>query len=273
MVESTVRPRWRPSNVRMTHRRNAAVVPRRGMVALPALASGVGLALSLPPWGWWILAFPAAGLLWWRLGGLRPRTRLWAGYLAGLGCYVPGLMWARSFTVPGAIVLIAVEAGFTAVACLAVPAGAGRGPGAGLPGGPDPGRGGPDGLALRGAAHRRRVPRTGRRAGPRRRPPGRSPGPHRHGLPRGGGGGSPRRGGGPCPARRGPGPGVRHPGARRAEPGRGWRRRTWAGVTRRPGRSPASDRWPWSGWWPAWWWSGCRWVPTMPPTGARRWAR
>jgi apolipoprotein N-acyltransferase len=123
IVESTVRPRWRPSNVRMTHRRHAAVVPRRGMVVLPALASGVGLALSLPPWGWWILAFPAAGLLWWRLGGLRPRTRLWAGYLAGLGCYVPGLMWARSFTVPGAIVLIAVEAGFTALACLAVPAG------------------------------------------------------------------------------------------------------------------------------------------------------
>jgi apolipoprotein N-acyltransferase len=122
-VESTVRPRWRPSNVRMTHRRNPTVVPRRGMVALPALASGVGLALSLPPWGWWILAFPSAGLLWWRLGGLRPRTRLWAGYLAGLGCYIPGLMWARSFTVPGAIVLIAVEAGFTAVACLVVPAG------------------------------------------------------------------------------------------------------------------------------------------------------
>ena len=91
------------------------------MVALPSLASGVGLALSLPPWGWWILAFPSAGLLWWRLGGLRPRTRLWAGYLAGLGCYVPGLMWVRSFTVPGAVVLIALEAGFIAVACLAVP--------------------------------------------------------------------------------------------------------------------------------------------------------
>jgi apolipoprotein N-acyltransferase len=92
-------------------------------VALPALAAGVGLALSLPPWGWWILAFPSAGLLWWRLGGLRPRTRLWAGYLAGLGCYGPGLAWARAFTVPGAVVLIAVEAGFTAVACLAVPRG------------------------------------------------------------------------------------------------------------------------------------------------------
>jgi apolipoprotein N-acyltransferase len=93
------------------------------MVAIPALASGVGLALSLPPWGWWLLAFPSAGLLWWRLGGLRPRTRLWAGWLAGLGCYVPGLMWARSFTIPGAIVLIAVEASFVAVACLLVPPG------------------------------------------------------------------------------------------------------------------------------------------------------
>ena len=107
----------------MTNRRGTVVRPRRGMVALPSLAAGVGLALSLPPWGWWILAFPSAGLLWWRLGGLRPRTRLWAGYLAGLGCYVPGLMWTRSFTVPGAVVLIAIEALFTAVACLVVPAG------------------------------------------------------------------------------------------------------------------------------------------------------
>jgi len=106
----------------MTHSRPGAVVPGRGRVAIPALGSGVGLALSLPPWGWWIAAFPAAGLLWWRLGGLRPRTRLWAGWLAGLGCYGPGLMWARSFTIPGALVLIAVEAGFVALACLVVPA-------------------------------------------------------------------------------------------------------------------------------------------------------
>ena len=107
----------------MTQGRNGTVSPRHGMVALPALASGVGLALSLPPWGWWNLALPAAGLLWWRLGGLRPRTRLWAGWLAGLGCYVPGLMWVRSFTLPGAVVLIAIEAFFVALACWVVPAG------------------------------------------------------------------------------------------------------------------------------------------------------
>ncbi len=98
------------------------VVPGRGMVVLPCLLAGVGLALSLPPWGWWIVAFPSAGLLWWRLGGLRARARLWGGWVAGLGCYVPGLMWARSFTTPGAVVLIAVEAGFVAAACVAVPA-------------------------------------------------------------------------------------------------------------------------------------------------------
>jgi apolipoprotein N-acyltransferase len=91
-------------------------------VALPSLAAGVGLALSLPPWGFWILAFPSAGLLWWRLGGLRPRTRLWAGWLAGLGIYLPGLAFTRAFTLLGALVLIAVEALFPAVACLAVPA-------------------------------------------------------------------------------------------------------------------------------------------------------
>ena len=98
------------------------MVPRPGRVAVPAIASGVGLALSLPPWGFWILAFPSAGLLWWRLGDLRPRTRLWAGWLAGLGCFVPGLAWARSFSWPGAVVLIAVEALFPALACLVVPA-------------------------------------------------------------------------------------------------------------------------------------------------------
>ena len=114
---------WRPSKLRMARTDPDRVTPRRGAVAVPALASGVGLALSLPPWGYWVLAFPAAGLLWWRLGGLRARTRLWAGWLAGLGAYVPGLMFARSFTLAGAVVLIAVEALFVGVACLAVPRG------------------------------------------------------------------------------------------------------------------------------------------------------
>jgi apolipoprotein N-acyltransferase len=97
--------------------------PGRGKVVLPALAAGIGLALSLPPWGWWILAFPAAGLLFWRLGGLRARTRLWAGWVAGIGLFGPGLIWARSFTIAGAIALIAFEALTVGLGCLVVPRG------------------------------------------------------------------------------------------------------------------------------------------------------
>ena len=114
---------WRRARQRMTNRTTDTVRPRRGRVVAPALVSGVGLALSLPPWGLWILAFPAAGLLWWRLGGLRPRTRVWAGWLAGLGCYVPGLLFARAFTLAGAALLIALEALFVGAACMAVPRG------------------------------------------------------------------------------------------------------------------------------------------------------
>jgi apolipoprotein N-acyltransferase len=97
-------------------------------VVLPALAAGVGLALSLPPWGLWVVALPAAGLLWWRLGDLRLRARLLAGWMAGLGLFVPGLWWALSFNVYGGIVLMAVEALALALACAASPPGRGRAP-------------------------------------------------------------------------------------------------------------------------------------------------
>ncbi len=107
----------------MTERRTDSVTPRRGSGGHPRPGLRSGPGRLPPPWGWWVLAFPSAGLLWWRLGGLRPRTRLWAGWLAGLGLYVPGLLWARSFTLPGAVVLMVTEAAFMAVACLAVPAG------------------------------------------------------------------------------------------------------------------------------------------------------
>jgi apolipoprotein N-acyltransferase len=94
---------------------------RRGRVVVPALASGVGLALSLPPWGFWILAPLAAALLWWCVGGLRLRSRFFAGWLSGLGLFVPGLWWATSFNTYGGAVLMAVEALAPALACAVAP--------------------------------------------------------------------------------------------------------------------------------------------------------
>jgi apolipoprotein N-acyltransferase len=88
--------------------------------------AGGALALSLPPWGWWPLAFAGAALLAWRLGGLGLRARLLAGWLAGVGCYVPGLFWAREFNWYGAAVLMAIEALSMGAAAALVPPGRGR---------------------------------------------------------------------------------------------------------------------------------------------------
>ena len=101
-------------------------LPRRGRLAVLSLAAGVLLALSLPPWGWWPLGIAGAGLLYWRLAGQPVWRRLWCGWLAGLGCYVIGLAWARTFNWYGALVLILVEALFVAAAAVLTPPDRGR---------------------------------------------------------------------------------------------------------------------------------------------------
>ena len=100
--------------------------PTRGRLAVPSVAAGILLAVSLPPWGWWPLGLVGAGLLYWRLAGLTWRARVWSGWLAGLGCYAIGLFWARAFNWYGAVVLVLVEALFFAVAAVATPPQRGR---------------------------------------------------------------------------------------------------------------------------------------------------
>ncbi len=102
--------------------------PGRGRVAGPALVAGALMAFSLPPWGWWPLGLVGAGILYWRLAALRLRTRLWAGWWAGLGCYGLGLMWARTFNWYGALVLAVVEALSFGIAAMLTPPHRGRAP-------------------------------------------------------------------------------------------------------------------------------------------------
>lgn len=99
-----------------------AVLSRLGRVLAPSLVGGLLLAFSLPPWGWWPLAFVGAAIVFWRLAGLPWHARLLAGWAAGLGCFVPGLWWAASFNWYGAAVLMVVEAFSMAVAAVGVPA-------------------------------------------------------------------------------------------------------------------------------------------------------
>jgi apolipoprotein N-acyltransferase len=101
-------------------------VIRRLRIVGPAALAGLGFALSIPPWGFWILAFPSAAVLWWRLGGLPIRSRLLAGYVAGLGLYVPSLWWAIPFNVYGGIIMMLLLGIGPAVACALAPPGRGR---------------------------------------------------------------------------------------------------------------------------------------------------
>jgi apolipoprotein N-acyltransferase len=103
-------------------------LPRRGRVALPSLAAGVLLALSLPPWGWWPLGLVGAAVFYWRLDDLALRTRISAGWLTGLGCFAIGLAWARDFNWYGALVLVLLEALCFAAAAAATPPDRGRAP-------------------------------------------------------------------------------------------------------------------------------------------------
>jgi apolipoprotein N-acyltransferase len=104
------------------------VLSRLGRLVVPSLVGGVLLAFSLPPWGWWPLAYLGAALVYWRLHGLPWRLRLAAGWLAGIGCFVPGLWWAAAFNWYAAAVLMVVEAFSMGLAALVVPPARGRVP-------------------------------------------------------------------------------------------------------------------------------------------------
>ncbi len=97
------------------------MLSRFGRAVAPSLAGGLLLAFSLPPWGWWPLAFLGAAVVYWRLRGLPWHLRLAAGWAAGLGCFVPGLWWAAAFNWYGAAVLMAVEALSMGLAAVVVP--------------------------------------------------------------------------------------------------------------------------------------------------------
>ena len=135
--------------------------PRR---AFPSLGAGVLLALSLPPWGWWPLAWPVRGCSTGGWPGCAPGPALWSGWLAGLGCYAPGCCGPGPSTGTAPCVLIALEALFFAAAAVLTPPWRGRA--TGLRGRRHPGRGRPHDVALRWPPARRRLLGTGGRPAP-----------------------------------------------------------------------------------------------------------
>ena len=92
---------------------------RKGL-GLGVLAGGL-VALSLPPFGWWPLAWLGLALLAGALPGLSWRVRAAVGAGFGLADYVVGLLWVQEFSVPGYVAVVLISALYSVAAVALVP--------------------------------------------------------------------------------------------------------------------------------------------------------
>ncbi len=92
---------------------------RRAACAM-SLLGGVLTTLSVPPFGWWPLAFAGIALLAGSMIDAGIRRRMLTGLLFGLGLYVPSLWWMTAFSLPGGIFVGLLEAAITALAMVVV---------------------------------------------------------------------------------------------------------------------------------------------------------
>jgi apolipoprotein N-acyltransferase len=97
---------------------------KRGWVWLAAgCGAGALVALSLPPFGWWPLAWIGFGVVAWLLPGLAVWSRVALGAGLGAAQYSIGLFWVHEFSLPGCIALILWSTLYIAVAVALVPTG------------------------------------------------------------------------------------------------------------------------------------------------------
>ena len=77
-------------------------IPRFSTSAALAIGGGLSVALSLPPWGIWPLAFLGVAMFEMSLGETpSPRARAARGWLFAAVWMFPGMAWMWSLTIPG----------------------------------------------------------------------------------------------------------------------------------------------------------------------------
>ncbi|HVF32296.1 MAG TPA: apolipoprotein N-acyltransferase [Acidimicrobiales bacterium] len=87
-----------------------------------ALAAGLLVALSVPPWGFWPLAFAGVALLAGAIDGQRARRRALLGLAFAIAHFGPTQFWVTEFHAIGFGLLLLVEGVYFAAAMAAVPA-------------------------------------------------------------------------------------------------------------------------------------------------------
>lgn len=90
-------------------------------VVAKAAAAGLLLAASLPPWGWWPLAFVGLALLDRLIADQPAWTRFRRGWLVAAALLFPTLSWLFTFTPPGYVIASAYYAALFGLACMACP--------------------------------------------------------------------------------------------------------------------------------------------------------
>ncbi|MEJ7800494.1 MAG: hypothetical protein WKF60_08250, partial [Ilumatobacter sp.] len=94
-----------------------------GRLALAAFAGSI-VAMSLPPWGFWPLAFVGVALFGVAVGDDLTRSwRVWASFAFACSWMLIGMAWMWSLTAPGYIVTSVLFAAFHAAAAAIAPAG------------------------------------------------------------------------------------------------------------------------------------------------------
>lgn len=101
--------------------------PRTLRALLRAVIAGLCLAASVPPWGWWPLAF--LGIAMWDrlLRNAKPRARIVRSIVFAAAWFTPSMLWMVDLTAPGYLIAIVVFSLYVGIAGLAVP---GRSPSA-----------------------------------------------------------------------------------------------------------------------------------------------
>jgi apolipoprotein N-acyltransferase len=97
-------------------------IPERARGALLALAGGAALAFSVPPWGWWPLAFVGVALWDRSLARRNARSRFLRSWLLGVTWLAPAILWMWDLTPPGYLVAAGFFGAYVGVAGLVVPA-------------------------------------------------------------------------------------------------------------------------------------------------------
>jgi apolipoprotein N-acyltransferase len=112
----------------MTGAENLSLPPARsrGRAVLLALVGGLSVAASMPPWGWWPLAFVGIALLDRLLADQPRRTRFGRMWLFGAAWLYPSTLWMADLTPPGYVIAGAAYAAMFGLLAVLVPPHHGR---------------------------------------------------------------------------------------------------------------------------------------------------